>query len=515
MNVTDFVEGRERAPFLIDANSGSIWNYLDFFCAALSLAKKLRSLGAGPGTRIAAQLQNGPEFACFYFANLALGSVAVPVNMAYSKEDREYILMASQASILVCDKVTFQEVGLLANEDMQYLFLGDSHPNGVAFWDLHGDHGTPNLDIPIDPTRLFTLTFTSGTTGRPKGIFHSVETLFDNAKAFVQAMNVGERHRFYHVLPMAYMAGILNNLLCPFCAGASIVVDREFDSRMAFNFWEMPRKHNVNVMWLVPSILTILLKIDRGDQGERYAHKNLDFICVGTAPLLTSTKEAFEARYGVSLCPSYGLSETLIITIHRKGEAHSPGSSGRALESVKLAIWDDGGKRQPACAEGEVYISTPSLMIGYLNPETGEPELLDRGYAFPSGDIGIFNTRGELSITDRKKDLIIRGGLNVSPKKVEGVLEAHGDVDVAAVLGIPDAKAGEIVAAAIKLKPHADFETVKRELIDLCRVKLERPAWPEFYCAMNEFPTSSTGKLSKKDLLVKVCEVMKMQKNMG
>lgn len=488
-------------PYLIEAATGATLTYAEFAEAVWDLADVLKCAGLGHGSRVAAMLPNGTGYACLYFACLVSGAVAVPVNVKYAPEDREYILETSGADCLACCEATVGLAPARFLTDGNVLWFGDAAPaRSLAVWPLPDRAGLGRRKRPAfapDPAALFSLTFTSGTTGRPKGIFHTPGTLFANALAFGQALGITPEHRFYHMMPMSYMAGLLNSLLCPFAAGASVVVDREFDARMAFSFWETPARHSVNCMWASPSALAMVQQLDRGTLGAAYAQEHLRFIASCTAALRPEVQASFEARYGVAVLPSFGMSETLINTLDRPERRCAPNATGFSLPSMSLRICDEQGTPLPAGEPGEVFVHSPSLMAGYLDPKTGGPLPTPEGGWFPTGDLGVLDPDGALRITDRKKDVIIRGGINISPQKVEDVLAAHPAVAEASVVGVPDEARGERVVAALRLHGRQEQARVIAEALELCRDRLESMAWPETLTVMDDFPRSSTGKVDK------------------
>jgi long-chain acyl-CoA synthetase len=363
--------------------------------------------------------------------------------------------------------------------------------------------GEPQLAEPlagVTPDDLFVITFTSGTTGRPKGVCHTVGSLVGAALAFNQANGVGPEHRYYHVLSMSYMAGLLNTLLCPFLAGAAVAVDEPFGPQSALRFWIAPRRYQLNTLWVVPTICTALLRLDRDSAGQDYCRRQVRLACVGTAPLPGRVRDEFEVKYGVPLYESYGLSETLFVAANVPGAVRRPGSVGSLLPGVELRATDDLGNPLPAAQDGEMQVRTPYRMAGYLDPACGRPVPPPGGPWFATGDIGYQGNDGCVFITGRKKDIIIRGGLNISPRGIEEVLLEYPAVQEAAVVGVPHAFYGEEVLAALQLRPGVELAGVQDELTTLCRRSLCPLAVPGRFVQVEDFPRTSTGKVSKAEL---------------
>jgi long-chain acyl-CoA synthetase len=502
-DIQDIFETHADRPFLVDDQGDRTLTYAGFALASQDMAEALERAGATAGSRVTAFLPNGLEMACFYFACMALGAVAVPVNAKYPEQDREYILDVSRADLAVCQTGTLPLIPRPFQEKGRLLKVGNAGEPGLD-WTLPREA----FEARVRPVRFirpnlaaaFTLTFTSGTTGRPKGIFHSAETLLSNARSFNQALDVTREHRFLHAMPMAYMAGLLNCLLCPFEAGASVVVCREFDVRLAVCFWETASRHSVNCMWAAPGALSIILQMDRGTKGEVYAREHMRFVASCTASLPESVRTGFRARYGVPVLPSFGLSETLINTIDNPESPCAPGATGYPLPGVELCLGLSGGSRPSPGEEGELHVRSRGQMLGYLDPENGLPIAIPEGGWFATGDMGMILPEGSLRITDRMKDIIVRGGVNVSPKKIEEILLAHGAILEAAVVGVPDALRGEKIVAAIRPRHPQAPKCLERELLAYLRERLEPMAWPEVLLRVDDFPRSSTGKVDKRSL---------------
>jgi long-chain acyl-CoA synthetase len=499
-DIADIFDRHGHRPFLLDGQGRGTLTYAGFALAALDLARALERAGVAPGTRVAALLPNGPELACLYFACLALGAVAVPVHAKHAGPDREYILEVSRARLVACGP----DAAPLVPEAFRRRGAVFPMGPGEAGWspprEAFAAVVRPGRPFAADPDAPFSLTFTSGTTGRPKGIFHSAATLLGNARAFNQALDVSPGDRFLHAMPMSYMAGLLNCLLCPFAAGASLAVCREFDARLAFSFWDTAIGLGVNCLWSAPAALAMILAMDRDSRGEAYARRRLRFVAACTASLPEPVRAAFQTRYGVPVLPSFGLSETLINTVDHPGSPCPPGATGYPLPGIALRLAAPGGGEPPPGGEGELLVRSPGLMLGYLDPATGRPEPAPRDGWFATGDMAVLLPGGALRVTDRVKDIIVRGGVNVSPKKVEDALLAHEAVLEAAVVGVPDRLRGEKVVAALRLRQGRDLPAIEAALREVAWERLEPMAWPEAMRQLDDFPRSSTGKVDKRAL---------------
>ncbi|MBQ8822354.1 MAG: acyl--CoA ligase [Lachnospiraceae bacterium] len=356
---------------------GQIWNNACLYVDRYHLGEK---------KEIAVIWENSAELLCMYFACMISGTMIIPIDPQKAQPEIESIL--------------------------------ENHPDITVLWE--GDRNislaTEKTDISlleqlilgIDIQKPYMITYTSGSTGQAKGVIHSLQNLFLAGDVFGEEVGFSEKSRVCHTMPMTYMAGILNTIFMPLVRESQIVIFPRFSVMTAVTFWREVEKHGVNTFWLSPSMLNILMTVDRKGKAAGYLKSTETIFCIGTAPLFPQVKQAFEERYGVELLPSYGLSETLFISTKVKGEHAESNSVGKVLPMVNLHFSD---------AE-EIYLDVPWMFLGYSNEKTSD---YFEGKYYLSGDLGCI-TNQELYITGRKKDLIIRGGMNISPKQIEEVL---------------------------------------------------------------------------------------------
>jgi acyl-CoA synthetase (AMP-forming)/AMP-acid ligase II len=252
-----------------------------------------------------------------------------------------------------------------------------------------------------------------------------------------------------------------------------------------------------------------LLRMDRGRTGEEFCRASVRHAFVGFAPLPLKVKNEFEARYGVRLVENYGLSETLFVTARSVAGPEGQGYVGEPLPGVRLRTVDENGETLAPGMDGEVQILTPDLMAGYLDSE-GRLVEFDASAWFSTGDVGNLDRNGSLSITGRKKDIIIRGGVNISPAAIEeSLIRIPGIADVA-VVSIPHALYGEDIVAVLKLDAGVELESVLGELVSHARVNLAQHQQPARYIAIDEFPRTANGKVQKARIRELVAEKLQM-----
>jgi long-chain acyl-CoA synthetase len=311
---------------------------------------------------------------------------------------------------------------------------------------------------------------------------HSFRNLLRSSVAFSSRLGLGKSNVFCHNLPMSYMAGILNLIILPFASGGRVVVGRRFSVSNLAGFWNAPARYSVNTFCFIPTELALLLKLDRGSEGVEYARRTKIIGFVATAPLKPQLKQAFEERYGISLYESYGLSETLFVAANYPGRDRA-GSVGLPLDGVSFEIG----------ADGEVLIRTPWMFLGYSNAASPVQE-----NCFPSGDLGEIEVDGGLRITGRKKDLIIRGGINISPRRIEELLDSSGAIEECAVVGVDDEILGEKVVCFFVPK-GGDPDRVKRLSREVA-AGLGKDYRIDKFVELRALPRNVNGKLDRQAL---------------
>lgn len=510
--VIDTFEKNKERIFIIDSLSEKAFSFGEFNNFTLALCVKLNEKGIKRGSRIAVCLPNSVEFAAVYFAAVYLGFYVVPINTNLNFHELEYISMNCKAEFFIYSKTTKSYVESALKkfpqiERIPFLTGAEKRDTDVIGGYLEtkrlydsGPIQVNKLNVKTSPEGVFAIMYTSGTTRFPKGVSHSINNMVWNALAFIKELEISPHERFYDILSMAYMAGFYNLIFLPFLAGASVVIGEVFNPQQTLTFWRIPMKYKVNTLWLVPTMLSILLKLDRGEEGPKYCKESIRHIFVGTAPLPFKLQEDFEERYGLKIFENYGLSETLFISVETPKINYTRGSVGKILPNCSVEIIGSDGRRLPLNTEGEIAVRTPSLMLGYLSESTGDIMEIDPDKSFPTGDVGYLTAEGRLFITGRRKDLIIKGGINVSPQAIENILASHEAIEQAVVAGIPHTIYGEDIAAVIKLKEGRNFEETKQLLIEYCKNNLSLPQQPSMFFEIEEFPLTSTGKIDRKRL---------------
>lgn len=487
-----FTDNKSRI-FISDSLSGLELTYGDLEKKSLQFAALLKEKGIGRGDRVAVLLPNCLEFVVIYFGCMQAGAIAVPINPLLHQNEVEYIIANSNAVLIIVAKGDearwanrFADTEILPLPLFERLDGFDADSRGSF-------EGVRDEDTVV-------IIYTSGTTARPKAVVISYRNVIKNGIAFTRLVGVGRENRFLGMLSLAYMGGWYNLLLIPFFAEGSLVLSDTFNAETSLSFWDTVIRYKVNTLWFVPAIMSILLSLDRGDKGRLYCVDNIRLSMVGTAPLPLKLKEEFEQKYRISLQENYGLSETFFISTNAPGIPYRVNSVGRLLPGCDLKILDiDTGMPLPVGKKGEIAVKTEYFMKGYLDSSADAPSFHADEY-FMTGDVGFADEDGYLYITGRKKDLIIRGGINISPREIEEILRRNEHVDDVAVVGTSDKVYGENIAAVIKLKKESKGKVSERSMGKFCLDNLASFKCPSRIYFIDEFPRSVTGKVQKNRL---------------
>jgi arylformamidase len=484
--LTDAVERHRDRPFLIDAEKGgAVLTYGEAHALATNVGAELRRRGLARGDRLGLALPNSVDLALLYLGALYAGVVVVPLGTGFGRRELRSILERAQPAQIVTGATPEAALTDAASAVGVALTQLDPRTGGAPQDGWRPLDGVASRDV-------VSIHFTSGTTGTPRGVGHRLADFVANAQRYAAATGLGTEHRFHHNLPMTYMAGYYNLLLLPFTLGASVVVDRAFDARSLLGFWKTVGEHGADVLWLVPTIMAMLLKIDRGDEGRALVAEQIKLVVCGTAPLSPELRTQFEERYGVAVHDSYGLSETLFAAVSTPARPAAAGTVGTLLDGVEMLARPIDGAQ-----DGELLIRSPDTMVGYLDERgDGFVDPSEDGW-LPTGDLGTIGDDGEVRISGRSKEIVIRGGVNVSPVAVEQVLAGEEAVERVAVVGVPDPLLGEQLVAVVQMREGATLEEAEPALKARAAEALPSSQHPGVYLQIDELPRTPTGKIRK------------------
>jgi long-chain acyl-CoA synthetase len=458
---------------------------------------RLRKLGFDGSKPVAVLCENRIEIMLFYYAIARLGGTFLPVNASLSSSEVAYILDHSEAAVLVYD----ERMAPIATEA---LAAGGSTP-GMALSDfLAVEAGEDRVVETPDPEKTFLMVYTSGSTGKPKGVALSQAHEVAGNASLIEMWAMGPDDVNVVGLPMGYHYGLTTATSATLQSGGKAVLMRRFHPREVL---EALVQHRATVFQGVPTMFAMMLEYaEQNDVDLDLSFMRL-LISAG-APLATELRERFERRFKKRIDDYYALTESRPIfgRYYNDPAPVPPRAIGKAAPGVIVKIVDADGNEVPDGVEGEYYVRGPSVTLGYLKNEAQTRELFHDGL-IKTGDLGQRDSEGFYYITGRSKDLIIRGGANIAPAEVEQVIAQHESVQDVAVIGVPDEKFGQLVAAYVV--PRNGRQPAEDELKHWCHGRLAEFKIPAFIVEAASLPLGNTGKVDKKALLAQWMESRK------
>ena len=493
-------KNRDRI-FLFDELEKKQLSFNDLDISAKSIANHLIKSGLKKGDKVSVILENSSVCVKIYFGCLYAGMVIVPINPSLNKQEIQHIILHSLSKCVIINHDTNQTIDnkKMNKKGILILDFNESKDSQVNLKCNEDSLEIIQDFIPFDDTVEdddLCIVYSAGTTGDPKAVVHSIKDLVMNAQEFGKLFAIDNKNIFYNMLSLTYLGGFYNLLILPYVLNSSVVLTQAFDPKLSLNFWEVIIRNNVNTLWLVPSIMSILLEMDRSVDGKKYCKKNIKLALVGTAPLPIQLRRDFEKQYDIKICENYGLSETLFISSETQ-QHNKYGSVGKLLPGVEIKIVDRNRTLLPTDQEGEILVKTPYLIREYHDITEESRQKFSNKIWFATGDLGKLDHDGFLYITGRKKDLIIRGGINISPASIENAIHTHENVLECAVVGIPHKIQGEEIIAVVRLDKTGNFSAIKDELIEICKNDLSAIELPSRIIMLSEFPHATYGKIQK------------------
>ncbi|HEY9287594.1 MAG TPA: long-chain fatty acid--CoA ligase [Candidatus Dormibacteraeota bacterium] len=449
------------------------------------VANALTGLGIKRGDRVAVYLPNIPEFAVVYYGILKVGAIAVSINSIFKQHEVAFILNDSGSRLLFTTaELAAQLEGMEASTVERILAVDQSLDELTRR--ASADPHTVDLEAG-DPALLL---YTSGTTGFPKGATLSHGNVVSNTWSVVHHAGYQPGDRLVLFLPLFHVFGQNFIMNACFLAGSTLVLHRRFVPDAVL---DSIARERVTMFFAVPTIYVALL--NQEVKPEQLASIRYWFSAAATMPQEISRR--WSERFGRPIHEGYGLTETSPFAAYNHDFRHKFGSVGTAVENFEIRIVDEADHEVPLGSLGEIAIKGPGVMLGYW----GRPQdtsLAIRDGWFHSGDIGSMDDEGYVFIVDRVKDMINCSGFKVWPAEVEQLLYRHPAVKEAAVYAVPDAEAGESVAAAIVLRDGATASA--EEISEYCRSRAAVYKAPSRVDFVTELPKNPTGKILKRVL---------------
>ena len=462
---------------------GREWTYRELHERATRLAHALSGLGVRDGDRVAYLGPNHPSFLEALFATGQLGAVFVPLNWRLAPPELAYILADSGAQVLLHGAghaVDGLPVSAAVGVDAEYEAL------------LAGASAEP-LDEPVDRAETCMILYTSGTTGRPKGVMLTHENIAWNSLNLLLDLDLISDEVTLVAAPMFHVAALNQTVLPTLLKGGRVVLVSTFDPGRAL---ELIAHHRVTFLFGVPTMFLAMARAPGWAEADLSSVRSA--IC-GGAPIPEAVITPYQER-GVTFMQGYGLTEAApgVLFLRRDDSVRKAGTAGTPsfLTDVRL-VQPDGRDAMPG-KPGEIQAQGPNVMAGYWRrPEDTASALSPDGW-LRTGDIGTADDDGFISIRDRTKDLIISGGENIYPAEVEDALYHHPTVAECAVIGVPDAHWGEVGRAVVVL--HEDARVEAEELLGFLVGRIAKFKIPKSVVFTESLPRTASGKVIKKEL---------------
>ncbi len=483
--------------------------YAELDAKANQVANALKHFGIEKGQKIALSCANLPFFPIVYYGILKTGAVVVPLNILFKGREVAYHLTDSDARVYFCFEGTADLPigdegfkGFTATETCEKFVLLTLDPKSESpyedtqtFWQFIENQPTGFESEMTNENDTAVILYTSGTTGQPKGaeLTHLnvvmnarlSDTMYPRKDADVHLLTLPLFHSFGQVVQMN--AGFYNR--------ATLVLLPRFTPEAALALME---KYDVTCFAGVPTMYWALLHYPEAEKFDlERISRNLRMCKAGGASLPVEVLKGFEERFNTKILEGYGLSETSPVACFNKFGESKPGSIGFPVWGVEIRIVDENGNDVAADELGEIVIRGHCVMKGYYKRPQATQAAIRNGWLH-SGDVGRRDAQGYLYISDRLKDMILRGGFNVYPREIEEFLMTHEAVSLCAVVGVPHEELGEEIKAYIVKKPGAT--ATEPEIIEWCKANMASYKYPRFVEFRDSLPMTATGKILKREL---------------
>jgi O-succinylbenzoate-CoA ligase len=481
-----------RLEAYVEPSTNVRMNYAEMNALANRCANLLTSLGIRAGDRVALLMPNSVEFCCLFYGAAKIGAVAVPLNTRLAAPEVDFILSDSGSKVVIYGEASATVVDAIKAETDSTCTVSDWVPAGGSI-DSLGER--LEAAAAKEPTgeyggadNLFIM-YTSGTTGNPKGVVHTHDSVHSAASSWCSTIDVRYQDRLLLPLPMFHVAALTTVIFCAM-RGASLISMPQFD---AMKVWSLIVDERVSIGGAVPAILNFMRQVP---QFAELNAPDFRYFITGGAPMPEALIKMYAAK-NIEVVQGYALTEscgggTLLLS---EDALRKAGSAGRATMFTDVRVRGDDGVISER-GEGEVVIKSDILLKEYWNRPDATRGAFDNGW-FRTGDIGEIDDEGYLYIKDRLKDMIISGGENIYPAEIESVIIGIPGVSEVAVIGLADEKWGEIACAIVVADQS---EVSEQHIVEFCGTRLARYKLPKKVIFAEAIPHNPTGKILKRVL---------------
>ncbi len=479
--------------------------YRELHDESFALAAALADLGIKKGDRMGVCLPNWHEFIVVYLAAAHMGAIIVPFNTRYREHEVEYILENSGARIAFFTEsfggVPHARQFTDAKQKIATLERLVTVRYETEEHDSYGKLIARGRNLPFTPAQIdrkedvFTILYTSGTTGKPKGAMLTHANVGHTGTISAESMQCTPDDVFFVAVPVFHVFGMVPSIATTFSVGGKMVL---MDTYKAIEALQIMQDEKVSVKHGVPSMFILELN---HKEFAKFDLSSLRTGIIAAAPCPIEVVRRIRTDMGCNICVSYGLTETsatMVITSFDDDDVIRTETVGRAAPGAEIKIVNAKRETLPCGEIGEIACKSFGVMKGYYQMPEQTKAAFDEDGWFYTGDLGTLDEKGYVRIVGRAKEMIIRGGYNIYPREVEEVIFAYPGVMEAAVVGLPDTVLGEISCAAIRIKPDSavDLDQLKAYL----KQKIADYKVPDKFVILDEFPLTASGKLKKMEL---------------
>jgi malonyl-CoA/methylmalonyl-CoA synthetase len=479
----------------VETDDGLMYSWLDLDRATAMLANLLASLDLPLGSRIAVQVDKSVEAMLLYLATLRSGHVFLPLNTAYQSAEIEYFIGNAEPAVVVCSPAHFGWVSKIAfKAGTQHVFtLGDDRTGSLLARAAH--HSDQHRCVESQAGDMAAILYTSGTTGRSKGAMLTHGNMLSNAQTLQTYWGWQKNDVLIHALPIFHVHGLFVAIHGALINGSKMIWLSKFDPLQALRHMA-----HATVFMGVPTLYVRLLAEASLNPA---AVKNMRLFVAGSAPLLMETFTEWQKRTGHTIVERYGMSETAMLTSnpyapdprYAQQSERRGGTVGFPLPGVSLRVRGDAGQDLPVGEIGGIEVKGPNVFKGYWRmPEKTAEEFTSDGF-FKTGDVGLVDARGYVTIVGRSKDLIISGGYNVYPAEIEGYINDLDGVAESALVGVPHPDFGEVGVAVVVAKNGA--HPLPEAIVAQLKSQLANFKIPKRCFVVPELPRNTMGKVQK------------------
>ncbi|MGA1870286.1 MAG: class I adenylate-forming enzyme family protein [bacterium] len=468
------------------------WTYAAFNKMVNQCCYFLQSEGLGQGDIISVILRNSIDYLLLYFAALRSRIILNPFPFHLSGEE-----VLSKVEIISPKIIFCHRNHIKALSKSPFIVRNLDECEGGSFIERVQKYPINPFPSPdVDTTRTAIMYYSSGTTGSPKIIEYSYKSMVVTQASMLRSGFTTPGSVHICVLPLGHTASLRYTIQQCICTGSTVVLYESF-WKVRANLWDEIERHKVTFIEIVPSIIIAILNTPyKNFTQEKVA--TIDFIGCGSSFLPQNLQEAFEHKFGIPLANLYGLSETGATHFDNPREpGRRAGSIGRPFDIVDVVLFDENRQEVKEGELGEFGIKGPGLLKGYYKNHKLYEESFHNGY-FMTGDLGVKDKEGLYYYCERKKDLIIKGGVNIVPSQIDETLISHPSIKEAATIGKPDILLGETIKSYVVVKDG--FHTDSKELKIYCKEKLGDFKTPAEFVFIDALPKGPSGKILKREL---------------